>query len=169
MLTYIGMGSNLGDKLENCRRACKAIGVDRRNRILQCSPFYYTEPVGRKEQDWFLNGVLAVETSLAPREFLDFLLHIERTMGRWREERWGPRIIDLDILFFGEKILNEEGLQIPHPRLHERRFVLVPLQDIAPHFKHPLLGKTISQILSEVKEEEKVLPVSEVGQKLCPA
>jgi 2-amino-4-hydroxy-6-hydroxymethyldihydropteridine diphosphokinase len=89
-------------------------------------------------------------------------------MGRVREERWGPRVIDLDILFFGQEVIRERGLQIPHPRLHTRRFVLVPLQDIAPHFEHPLLGKTISQILSELKEEGKVLPLLEVGQRPCP-
>ena len=168
MLAYVGIGSNLGDKLSNCHRAIEAICSDARNRIVKYSPFYHTEPVGEKKQDWFVNGVLAVETSLGPREFMDFLLAVERRMDRVRGERWGPRIIDLDILFFGQKVISEGGLQIPHPRLQERRFVLVPLQDIAPHLEHPLLGKTISQILAELKEEEKVLPLPEAGRKLCP-
>jgi len=99
---------------------------------------------------------------------MDFLLAIEKTMGRVRGERWGPRVIDLDILFFGQEIIREEGLQIPHPQLQERRFVLVPLRDIAPHLVHPLLGKTIPQILAELKKEEKVFPFPEVGQRLCP-
>lgn len=168
MLVYIGIGSNLGDKLNNCRRAIEAIGSDTRNRIVKCSPFYHTEPVGEKKQGWFVNGVLAVETSLGPREFMDFLSAIEKTMGRVRGKRWGPRVIDLDILFFGQKVIHAGGLQIPHPRLQERRFVLVPLKDIAPHLEHPLLGKTILQMLAELKEEEKVLPLPEGGQRLCP-
>jgi 2-amino-4-hydroxy-6-hydroxymethyldihydropteridine diphosphokinase len=168
MLVYIALGSNLGDKLDNCRRAIEAIRSDPRNRLLKCSPFYHTEPVGEKKQDWFVNGVLGVETSRGPREFMDFLLAIEKTMGRVRGERWGPRIIDLDILFFGQEVIREDGLQIPHPRIQERGFVLVPLRDIAPHLVHPLLGKSISQILAELKKEEKVFPFPEVGQRLCP-
>jgi len=136
--------------------------------LLQCSPLYRTEPVGKKDQGWFINGVIAVETSLRPREFLDFLLDIERKMGRERVERWGPRVIDLDILFYGAEVLNEDGLQIPHPQLPERKFVLIPLRDIAPHFEHPLLAKTISQILSELPDKEKVLPILERGQGPCP-
>jgi 2-amino-4-hydroxy-6-hydroxymethyldihydropteridine diphosphokinase len=124
--------------------------------------------VGKKDQAWFINGVIAVATSLRPREFLDFLLEIEHKMGRERGERWGPRVIDLDILFYGAEVLNEGGLQIPHPRLHERRFVLIPLRDIAPHLEHPLLAKTVSQIISELPEEEKVLPILERGQGSCP-
>ncbi len=169
MLAYIGIGSNLGDRLGNCRRAIEAISSDERNQIMRCSPFYHTEPVGEKEQNWFFNGALAVETSLGPRKLLDFLLAVEERMGRVRGERWGPRVIDLDILFYGQEVIQEPGLQIPHPRLHIRRFVLAPLQDIAPHFRHPLLGKTISQILAELKEEGKVLPLSEIGERPCPA
>ncbi len=168
MLVYVGIGSNLGEALDNCRRAIQAIAADRRNQLFQCSPLYRTEPVGKKDQAWFINGVIAVATSLRPREFLDFLLEIEHKMGRERGERWGPRVIDLDILFYGAEVLNEGGLQIPHPRLHERRFVLIPLRDIAPHLEHPLLAKTISQIISELPEEEKVLPILERGQGPCP-
>ena len=167
MVVYVGIGSNLGDKMDNCRRAIEAIGSDSRSRLLKCSPFYHTEPVGEKKQDWFVNGVLGVETSRGPREFMDFLLAIEKTMGRVRGKRWGPRVIDLDILFFGQEIIREEGLQIPHPQLQERRFVLVPLRDIAPHLVHPLQGKTISQILAELKKEEKVLPLQGAGQRPC--
>lgn len=167
MLAYVGIGSNLGDALENCKRAIQDIAADGRNHLLKCSPFYRTEPVGKKDQAWFINGVIAVETSLGLREFLDFLLDIERKMGRERGERWGPRVIDLDILFFGDKVLNEDGLQVPHPRLHERRFVLVPLNDIASQLEHPLLAKTISQIISELPEGEKVIPVPATEQGPC--
>jgi len=161
MLAYIGFGSNVGDGIKNCRRALEAIGADPRNRLGPCSPFYRTEPVGKRDQDWFINGVAAVETSMTPQEMLEFLLSVEDRMGRVRQEKWGPRIIDLDILFYGDMVLDENSLQIPHPRLRERRFVLIPLKDIAPDLIHPVFRRTISQLLSELKSEEMVLPVSE--------
>ena len=169
MLAYIGIGSNLGNALANCLQAIQAITSDRRNRMVGCSPFYKTEPVGKKDQDWFVNGVIAMVTDFHPRELMKFLLTIEKEMGRERGERWGPRVIDLDILFYGDQVLNEPGLQVPHPRLHERRFVLIPLKDIAPYLEHPLLAKTISQILADLGEGEKVLPLLESGQKPCLA
>jgi len=161
LLAYIGIGSNLGEKLENCLRAVEAIGSDARNCLVRCSRFYRTEPMGKKDQAWFINGVAAVETAMGPRELLEFLLSVEKEMGRARKERWGPRIIDLDILFYGDRVLNEEGLQIPHPRLHERRFVLVPLKEIAPGLVHPVFHRTVSQILGELDAEEKVSPIPE--------
>jgi 2-amino-4-hydroxy-6-hydroxymethyldihydropteridine diphosphokinase len=164
MLVYIGIGSNLGGKLANCRRALEAIGADPRNRLVRCSPLYRTEPVGKKDQDWFINGVAAVDTSMAPGELLEFLLSVEDRMGRVREEKWGPRIIDLDILFYGDAVIDEETLRVPHPRLQERRFVLIPLNDIAPDLVHPVFRRNISQLLSELKSEEMVLPVSEDGE-----
>jgi 2-amino-4-hydroxy-6-hydroxymethyldihydropteridine diphosphokinase len=123
--------------------------------------------MGRKDQDWFVNGVVLVETSLGPRQMLEFLLSLEKKMGRVRRERWGPRVIDLDILFYGEEVIDEENLQVPHPRLHERRFVLIPLKEIAPDLNHPRLGKTISQILSASEREEKVFPLQEGNTKTC--
>ncbi len=167
MLVYIGIGSNQGDPVENCRRAVGGIVSDRRNRLVRCSSFYRTEPMGRKDQDWFVNGVVLVETSLGPRQMLEFLLSLEKKMGRVRRERWGPRVIDLDILFYGEEVIDEENLQVPHPRLHERRFALIPLKEIAPDLKHPRLGKTISQILSASEGEEKVFPLQEGNTRTC--
>jgi 2-amino-4-hydroxy-6-hydroxymethyldihydropteridine diphosphokinase len=161
MLAYIGFGSNVGDGIRNCRQALEAIGSDPRIRLVQHSPLYRTEPVGKRDQDWFINGVAAVETSMTPGELLGFLLSIEDRMGRVRKEKWGPRIIDLDILFYGDMVLDENNLQIPHPRLQERKFVLVPLNDIAPDLIHPVFRQTVSKLLSQLKSEEIVMPASE--------
>lgn len=161
MRTFIGIGSNLGDSLANCRQAIKVIGAEKENKIVACSLFYLTEPVGRKDQSWFVNAVIAVETTFSPHQLIDFLMHVEKNMGRERKERWGPRIIDLDILFYENLICQENNLQIPHPEIARRRFVLRPLQDIAPHLVHPLLGKTVSELLDELPPGEEVIPLLE--------
>jgi 2-amino-4-hydroxy-6-hydroxymethyldihydropteridine diphosphokinase len=166
MLTYIGIGSNVGDSLQNCRQAMARLATGAGNEVIRCSPFYWTEPVGEKNQDWFVNAVAAVETSMTPRTYLDFLLSVEKGMGRERKEPWGPRVIDLDLLFYGSEIIDEKGMKIPHPRLHERRFVLVPLNDIAPDWVHPQLHKTVSQMLAELKEEEKVAPLPDRTEEI---
>jgi 2-amino-4-hydroxy-6-hydroxymethyldihydropteridine diphosphokinase len=166
---YIGIGSNQGDRIAHCRRAVQAIAGEKGNRVLQCSPLYETEPVGKKDQDWFINGVVAMETSLAPGDLLNFLLGVEKMMGRERKEKWGPRVIDLDLLFYGDQVLKVEGLEIPHPRIQERRFVLIPMADIAPHLIHPLLGKTLSQILAEFKGGERVIPLQKDRFQTCTA
>lgn len=167
MLTYIGIGSNLGDKQGNCRRAIEALGSDPRNRLVRCSPLYCTEPVGKTDQDWFVNGVVSLETSMGPRELLEFLLSVEKKMGRIREEKWGPRTIDLDILFYQDQILHDNDLHIPHPSLHERRFVLIPLKDVAADLVHPELGKNVSSMLAELDTEERVTPLEEGSEKAC--
>lgn len=168
MLAYIGLGSNLGDPLENCRRALEEIAAAPGNRVVRCSPLYRTEPVGKKDQDWFLNGVVVVETKLPPRKLLAVLLAIEKKMGRERRERWGPRLVDLDLLFYGGQVVRERSLRVPHPRAHERRFVLIPLKDVAPRLKHPLLGKTVSRMLQELPAEEEVVPLRGARLPLCP-
>jgi 2-amino-4-hydroxy-6-hydroxymethyldihydropteridine diphosphokinase len=167
VLAYIAIGSNQGNALENCRRAMEEIASDARNRLVRCSSFYRTEPVGKKDQEWFVNAVVELETSLSPRPLLAFLLSIEEKMGRIRRERWGPRIIDLDILFYDAQELQEKDLEVPHPRLHERKFVLVPLNEIAPDLKHPVLKRTISEILAELKEGERVILLEEGSAKTC--
>ena len=164
---YIGIGSNLGDPVHNCDLAIRAMMTDRGNRVFRVSPFYRTEPVGKKDQGWFVNAVAALETSRSPRDLLGFLQGIEREMGRERKEKWGPRIIDLDILFYADWVVREEGLAIPHPRLQERRFVLAPLNDIAPELRHPVLNKSVAKILAELPEGEKVVLLREADQKIC--
>lgn len=139
---FIALGSNLGDRAGNLRKA--AALIERQTRVISVSPFYETEPWGDTGQGPFINAVIEVRTQLGPAELLSSLKSIEEEMGRKPERRWGPRLIDLDIIFYGDKIIEKEGLKIPHPGAHERAFVLVPLNDIAPEFIHPSLGKTIS-------------------------
>jgi 2-amino-4-hydroxy-6-hydroxymethyldihydropteridine diphosphokinase len=168
-LAFIGIGSNLGESVHNCDLAIRAMTADRRNRVVEVSPFYRTEPVGKKDQGWFVNAVAALETSRSPRELLEFIQTVEHEMGRGRKEKWGPRIIDLDILFYDDQIIRAEDLVVPHPRLHERRFILTPLNDIAPDLRHPLLNQSIAEILSKLPEGEKVILLREADQKICGA
>ena len=149
---YIGIGSNLGDKRSNCSRAIEMIEQIPGCELLRCSDWYLTKPIGTGEQDWYLNGVLAVQTRLPVRGLLGRLMAIERNMGRVRKERWGPRIIDLDILLYGQEIINEENLRVPHPLMHLRRFVLVPLVQLDPNLIHPTLGMSVAELLKRIPE-----------------
>jgi 2-amino-4-hydroxy-6-hydroxymethyldihydropteridine diphosphokinase len=135
---YVGLGSNLGDREETLRRALELLAeqVD----VVAVSTLRDTDPVGMVDQPRFLNGAALVETELPPRELLGVLLGIERELGRERLERWGPRTIDLDLLLFGAEAVSEPGLRVPHPRLHERRFVLEPLAELDPALVVPGRG-----------------------------
>ena len=139
---YVGLGANLGPREVTLLRAVDLLAAEPRIEILAVSRLRETEPLGNTDQPEFLNGAVAVETSLSPRELLDALLRAEQELGRTREgERWGPRTIDLDLLVYGDEIVDEPGLCVPHPRLHERRFVLEPLVDLEPEVAIPGVGK----------------------------
>lgn len=153
---YIGVGSNLGQRADNCRKAMGALAACKGCVLEAESPFYETEPVDFEDQSWFINGVARLRTCLEPEALLQQLHAIERAMGRRREGRKsGPRILDLDILFFNDWIVHTTDLQFPHPRLHKRRFVLQPLCDIAPELVHPVLGETIRSLLASLEDGEK--------------
>ncbi len=144
---YIGIGSNLGNREENCLKAIRLL-EERGIKVLKRSSLYETEPWGVKEQPMFINMVVEAETEYTPSELLGVLKSIERSMGRTETKRWGPRLIDLDILFYNNLILDTPELKIPHPRIQERLFVLKPLTEIAPQLEHPVLKKKIKDLLN---------------------
>ncbi len=148
---YLALGTNLGDREANLQAAQDSLSPD--ISIVHQSPIYITPPWGYADQPEFLNQVIEVATCLEPLPLLHFLKEIESEMGREATLRNGPRLIDLDILFYGQRIIEEEDLCIPHPRLHERAFVLVPLNDLAPDFIHPVLDESVHKLLSHVSPE----------------
>ena len=155
-IAYIGIGSNVGNKLFQCQEALSEILRIDRHRLLAQSSFYRTQPLGYSAQDWFVNSVIKIETTLGARELLRSLKGIELRLGRQETFRWGPRTIDLDLLFYDEEEFESEELQLPHPHLHKRQFVLAPLAEIDPFLIHPVLRKTIRDILDQMKEDQGV-------------
>ncbi len=158
---FVGIGSNIGDRRKNCIEAVERMkeipGCD----FTGCSRWYLTSPVGVEDQDWFVNGVASLGAEISARDLLARLLSIEAGMGRVRTEKWGPRVIDLDLLLYGSDIIDETDLKIPHPYMHVRRFVLAPLAEVAPDVIHPVLGKTASQILQELRGEDQQVTLLE--------
>ncbi len=155
-IAYIGIGSNVGDKLHQCEQAISEILKFDHHKLLAKSSFFKTKPIGYSFQDWFVNGVIKIETDLEPVNLLRLLKTIESRLGRAETFRWGPRMIDLDILIFDDREIRTEDLQVPHPLLHERQFVLIPLVEIEQDLIHPILKKTIGELLKNLKEDQGV-------------
>jgi 2-amino-4-hydroxy-6-hydroxymethyldihydropteridine diphosphokinase len=149
---YLSVGSNLGDREANLRAAAERLDARR------LSPVYETEPVDLKDQPWFLNQVVEIETELMPRQLLALSQRIERELGRVRTVSKGPRTIDVDILLFGAVVMHTRELEIPHPRFAERRFVLVPLADLAPGLRHPVTGQSVRAMLAALADTVEVRP-----------
>ena len=147
-MVYLSLGSNVGDREAQLRKAI--LDLQSLGTILRVSAFYETEPVEYIDQPWFLNCVVAMETRLSPQILMKKLLSIEEEMGRRRIQQKGPRSIDIDILMFDAVVTKSKDLTIPHPAMHERRFVLEPMAEIAPEARHPLLHKSVSELLKEL-------------------
>ena len=157
IVSYIGIGSNLGDRRDFCARALGLLGMMPRTVLDGYSSTYETEPVGDVGEA-FLNLVARIRTELPPDRLMALLLETERGLGRGIHDQAGPRTIDLDLLLYGDRIIQGEdnGLIVPHPRLHQRRFVLAPLAELAPELRHPVLGQTISALFTALKDSHKV-------------
>jgi 2-amino-4-hydroxy-6-hydroxymethyldihydropteridine diphosphokinase len=156
-IVYLSLGSNLGDREANLRAAIEKL--KKVGEVVTVSSFYETEPVEVTAQPWFLNCVLKIDIEKMPKQLISAILAIEQSMGRQRKQQKGPRIIDIDILFFGSSIIEIPSLTVPHPHLHERRFVLEPMAEIAPDVRHPIFKRSI-------RELRDVLPAGQTVKKL---
>ena len=159
-VVYIGLGSNEGDRLKNIKVALDHL--KEKIAVEKVSSFYLTEPVGMKGR-WFVNCVLEGKTEQSPEKLLDTLLQIEKRMGRIREKKKNPRVIDLDLLLYEDAVVDKVDLIVPHPHLHKRRFALIPLVEINSHLVHPVLGKSLKEILKGLKDSHQVDKILENG------
>ena len=154
---FIGVGSNLGDKLDNCRKAIDRVGEISGCRLTGQSDFFRTSPVGVEGHDWYVNAVFSIEADMTAHQLLKSLLAIEEDLGRKRNKKWDPRTIDLDILLYGQMVMDEKELTIPHPYMHLRKFVLLPMSQLRPDLVHPVRGKTIVELLGDLAEDGQVV------------
>jgi 2-amino-4-hydroxy-6-hydroxymethyldihydropteridine diphosphokinase len=158
-IAYIGFGSNVGDRLDFCDRAVTLLSLLPASQVTGVSSLYETEPVddgAHPGSGWFLNGVMRLDTEIAPHKLIEVCREVEKSLGRDLDHRSGPRTIDLDILFYGGRIINEPRLTVPHPRLHLRRFVLAPLVEIDPDWLHPVLHRTVKGLLDQLTDPAQV-------------
>ncbi len=153
---FIGIGTNLGDRKNHIAEAIQLLDNKTDINIIRSSSLYVTEPIGYVGQDWFLNCVVEIMTTLPPHDLLSHCLAIEDQMGRIRTMQWGPRIIDLDILLYSDSVIEDDELTIPHPNMDRRRFVLAPLVEIAPDVIHPKLNRTVADLLQHLNDTHKV-------------
>jgi 2-amino-4-hydroxy-6-hydroxymethyldihydropteridine diphosphokinase len=153
-IAYISVGSNIGDKLENCQKGVAALISSRSAQILRQSRIYKTAPVDYTDQDWFINYALKIHTALNPFQLLSTLIDIQHQAGRSVGKiRFGPRVLDMDIIFYDDLVIQSEKLIIPHPRMHKRRFVLRPICDIDPDIIHPVLKKSMRYLLNSLNQD----------------
>lgn len=161
--TFIGFGSNLGDRQEFCDRAIALMNLLPLSQVTGVSSYYETEPVdpeGKHKEHWFYNGVVRLNTSLSPTRLFDILQETERSLGRGEDNRQGPRTMDFDILLFGQQQIDQPRLTIPHPRLHQRRFVLEPLVELDSDYMHPVLHRSMQELLDSLKDSSRVNKLS---------
>jgi 2-amino-4-hydroxy-6-hydroxymethyldihydropteridine diphosphokinase len=159
MIVYLGLGSNQGDRVGAIQQALRLLSDHEEIRLLSASSFYETEPVEFKDQEWFVNAAIAIDTTLPPEALLEFCQEVEKRLGRVRHARQpkGPRTIDIDILFYGNLVMNEPDLVIPHLQLHHRACVLVPMLEVNSRMMHPVLKRNIEQLHTDLEEPEEVL------------
>lgn len=153
---FIGIGSNLGVPAENCEKAIHLLKATAEIEVVAQSSLYESEPVGKTDQNWFVNAVVAIKTSITPEALLNVVLTIEKDLGRERREKWGPRIIDLDLLAYEDHVSSSIDLTLPHPEMTKRRFVLLPLSEFAGDYLHPVENKTIHKLLQELPQTPQV-------------
>jgi len=161
IICYIGIGSNLGDTLKNCQHAVESLSLAKGIEITRVSSFYKTAPIGIENQNLFINAVVEIKTVLSARNLFQTLQNIEKDMGREREVKGGPRIIDLDLLFYGQEVIQNPDLIVPHPEIQKRRFILAPICEIASYFIHPSFGVSMRGLKDRLSDNKMVEVIKE--------